>query len=507
MSNNATPPQPKSMSAEPPGQVPAVRVRPAGDGSVVGRGKWVLYWMTSQRRTRYNFALERAVDWARHLARPLVVVELLTGRGRWQSDRHHRFVLAGMSENAADLEGKAALYYPFVERESGESEALFRLLAEGACVAVVDDFPLPLPGDPSELLADAPVLCERVDSTGLLPLAAAERDYPTAYAFRRFLQGALPEHLLDEPKSNPLARVKLPVIRGLPAPIRRQYPPASKRLLAGGVSELARLPIDHGTAPVECPGGWRAARQTLDEFLDRKLAGYASDRNHPDADAASGLSPYLHHGHISVYEVFSRLARHEGWSPDRLGGRASGKREGWWGMSQAAEAFLDELVTWREVGYNFCRHRRDFDRYDSLPDWARTTLDEHTADHREYVYSLENFDRAATHDRLWNAAQWQLVREGRMHNYLRMLWGKKILEWTPDPREALGVMIELNNRYALDAPDPNSYSGILWVLGRYDRPWGPERPIFGKIRYMASANTARKLRLGEYLARYAPEDG
>jgi deoxyribodipyrimidine photo-lyase len=164
-------------------------------------------------------------------------------------------------------------------------------------------------------------------------------------------------------------------------------------------------------------------------------------------------------------------------------------------------------VTWRELGFQFCHHRKDHHRWESLPEWARATLDEHALDPREHVYSLADFEHAATHDPLWNAAQTQLVREGTIHNYLRMLWGKKILEWTENPRRAMEIMIELNNRFALDGRDPNSYSGIFWVLGRHDRPWGPERPIFGKVRYMTSANTARKVPVKAYLERYAPEGG
>ena len=152
----------------------------------------------------------------------------------------------------------------------------------------------------------------------------------------------------------------------------------------------------------------------------------------------------------------------------------------------------------------FCLHRDDYDRYVSLPNWARETLEAHRADQRPYLYTMAQFEAAATHDRLWNAAQNQLVRTGTLHNYLRMLWGKKILEWTTGPEEALEIMIELNNKYALDGRDPNSYSGIFWTLGRYDRAWGPVRPVFGKVRYMSSVNTARKVRLKEYLRRYAP---
>jgi deoxyribodipyrimidine photo-lyase len=174
-------------------------------------------------------------------------------------------------------------------------------------------------------------------------------------------------------------------------------------------------------------------------------------------------------------------------------------------MSAEAEAFLDQLITWRELGFNCCHMREDYDRYESLPAWARKTLAEHQGDARPHRYSLEEMEAARTYDPLWNAAQTQLVREGQMHNYLRMLWGKKILEGTSSSQEALRVMIELNNRYALDGRDPNSYSGIFWCLGRYDRPWGPERPIFGKVRYMSSANTARKLHVKEYLRKYSPE--
>jgi deoxyribodipyrimidine photo-lyase len=173
-------------------------------------------------------------------------------------------------------------------------------------------------------------------------------------------------------------------------------------------------------------------------------------------------------------------------------------------MSEGAEAFLDQLVTWRELGFNMCSKREDHDQFESLPPWAIKELHEHAGDRRPFLYSLEEFKAAKTHDELWNAAQRELLEQGWIHNYLRMLWGKKILEWSSSPREALGAMIELNNKYALDGRDPNSYSGIFWVLGRYDRPFGPSRPIFGKIRYMSSKSTARKLALADYLNRYGP---
>jgi deoxyribodipyrimidine photo-lyase len=248
----------------------------------------------------------------------------------------------------------------------------------------------------------------------------------------------------------------------------------------------------------------KAAARILRSFVEEKLPQYAAERNNPDADATSGLSPYLRWGHVSAHEVVKAVLDSVKWTPAKLAKRVTGRNRGWWGAGANAEAFLDELITWRDLGFNMTAKCDNYDTYESLPPWARTTLDKHAADRREYVYDLARFESASTHDPLWNAAQRQLVREGRMHNYLRMLWGKKILEWSSSPREALAIMTNLNNRYALDGRDPNSYSGIFWVLGRYDRPWGPERPVFGKVRYMSSENTARKVRVKEYLAKYGP---
>jgi deoxyribodipyrimidine photo-lyase len=271
-------------------------------------------------------------------------------------------------------------------------------------------------------------------------------------------------------------------------------------LLSGAAEALEPFPIDHDVSVAPWSGGMDAASEQLRSF---DIGRYAELRNEPEQDATSGLSPYLHFGHISTHEVMATVFEREGWSIDRLGWKTDGKRRGWWGMSEAAEAFVDELVTWRELGFHFCFHRDDYASYDSLPPWAKRTLDEHADDPRDELYSLEQFERAETSDPLWNAAQNQLVREGRIHNYLRMLWGKKILQWSATPQQALEVMVELNNKYALDGRDPNSYSGIFWVLGRFDRAWGPERSVFGKIRYMTSANTARKVSVKGYIARYA----
>jgi deoxyribodipyrimidine photo-lyase len=348
------------------------------------------------------------------------------------------------------------------------------------------------------------VRLEAVDSNWLLPLRVSGHAYPTAYAFRRFLQKNLPFHLREMPAADPLKPFGLPPAGPLPRAVTERWPAAPAD--AGG--RFAVPPAVSRTVPAGAlTGGSAAAATRWGGFLRAGLARYGEARNHPDDDAGSGLSPYLHFGHISAHRVVSELLAHEGWSAERLADRASGRRTGWWGVGAAAEGFLDQLVTWRELGFNRCAAGADYDRYESLPDWARATLARHERDPRPYLYDLATLEGAATHDPLWNAAQRQLAREGRLHNYLRMLWGKKILEWSASPAAALAAMIELNNRYALDGRDPNSYSGIFWCLGRYDRPWGPERPIFGTVRYMSSENTARKLRLNSYLRSYGPAAG
>jgi deoxyribodipyrimidine photo-lyase len=462
----------------------------------------VIYWMIASRRTRFNFAVQRAAEWSRHLGRPLLILEALRSGYPWASDRLHRFIIDGMSDTAAELEGRDVAYYPYVEPKQGGGSGLLEALAEDAAVVVTDDFPtFFLPKMVAAAAERLPILVEAVDSNGLLPMACADREFTTAYSFRRFLQKNILHHLADIPLEDPLAE-ELPPPSPIPAATTERWPVASDDLLTGGGEALSALPIDHSVPPVATRGGSLAANAALHRFLDHRLGRYQDERNRPEAEATSGLSPYLHFGHISAHEVFLEIMRRERWTPEDVVPPANGRRAGWWAVSDNAEAFLDQLVTWRELGFNVCHQRPDHDKWESLPDWAAKTLSAHARDTRDYLYSLCDFASAATHDPLWNAAQTQLLREGTIHNYLRMLWGKKILEWSSEPREALEVMIELNNRYALDGRDPNSYTGIFWVLGRHDRAWGPERPVFGTVRYMSSANTARKFPVKAYLERY-----
>lgn len=490
--------------------VPPSRISDCNTATVRADGDYVLYWMVAFRRTQWNFSLDRAVEWAQQLGKPLVVFEPLRIGYRWASERFHRFVLDGMADNASRLEQLAnpgLLYYPYVEPAQDADKGLLESLAQRACVVVTDDYPaFFLPRMLQSVAFQLPVRCEKVDSNGMFPIRSTENIFPTAFAFRAYLQRELRPHLDAFPQQNPLHGVDLPAIDALPDNITRRWPAASPTLLGAASGGLAALDIDHTVSVVETQGGTTAARQRLQRFLNERIADYATGANEPDTDTRSGLSSYLHFGHISAHELFHAVAASQDWTPAKLAPKGAGKREGWWGMSPGAEAWLDELITWRELGYNMAAHATDYDQFESLPEWAKKTLGKHARDPREHIYSLSEFAAAETHDPIWNAAQRQLLREGRIHNYLRMLWGKKILEWSATPQDALDVMIELNNRYALDGRDPNSYSGIFWCLGRYDRPWGPERPIFGTVRYMSSENTRKKLRLTSYLAQFAAEE-
>jgi deoxyribodipyrimidine photo-lyase len=484
--------------------VPEIRIRAVNDAPVRPDREWVVYWMTAIRRTRWSFALQRAADRARELGRPLLVLEALRCGYPYASDRIHRFVLEGMADNAKRLARRPVAHHAYVEPDHDAGKGLLAALGARACLVVTDDFPtFMLPRMTAAAGRRLDVRLEAVDGNGIVPIRAPGKAFSRAYDFRRHLQRSLREHLADVPVEDPLRR-SLPPAPPIPDEILSRWPAADLGELLGSSAALRSLPIDHDVTAAGTPGGEVAGRRRLREFLDRKLSRYAEDRNQPgeDRDASSGLSPYLHFGHVSSHEILFALADREDWTIDAVAPKATGSRSGWWGVSAEAEAFLDQLITWREVGFNGCLHRTASDPYETLPAWARRTLEEHEGDRRDPVYETETFEEAKTHDDLWNAAQRQLLGEGKIHNVLRMVWGKKILEWSPTPRDALATMFRLNDRYALDGRDPNSESGILWCLGKYDRAWGPERPIFGKVRYMSTRNTARKVDVKPYLARH-----
>lgn len=485
--------------------IPQSRLTAANDYPVRPDGRFVLHWMIAQRRLRWNFALQHAVDRAIELKVPLVVFEPLRVRYRWASDRLHRFIIEGMRDHAIAAKNLPVTYYPYVEPRPGAGTRLLHELAAQAALVVTDEYPcFFLPHLITAVKDRLPARLELVDSNGLLPLRAADKTYTVAHSYRRFMQRHILDSLCEMPQTDPLSNEALPRPNPIDADILRRWPAADidDLLDAGG---LGRIPIDHDVHPChETSGGTVAAESALNTFVDEHLGVYDQDRNHPDEKVTSGLSPYLHFGHMSAHQFVSEILEQEDWTPDKAASKPNGKNSGFFGISSNADAVLDQILTWREIGFNWAFQNPDtYDKYESLPNWAQATLEETRDDDRQFVYTLDQFEHARTHDELWNAAQREIVQTGRMHNYMRMLWGKKILHWSATPREALATMIHLNNKYGLDGRDPNSYCGILWVLGRTDRAWGPKRPIFGSVRYMTSDSTRRKLRLKAYLGRFA----
>ncbi|HEY2353116.1 MAG TPA: hypothetical protein VGH83_11430 [Candidatus Acidoferrum sp.] len=361
--------------------------------------------MIANRRLFHNFSLDRALEHCRELHKPLVVFEALRCGHPWASDRLHRFVIDGMADNASVCAGRRVLYYPYVEPAARAGQGLLEALAADACVVITDEFPcFFLPRMVSAAARKLAVRLEAVDSNGLLPLRSADHAFTRAFDFRRHLQKNLPTHLVDFPTADPLSSAGLPQSPLLPGAITERWPAASTALLESMNGSLGSLPINHHVKPTKTAGGHTAACARLQTFLKKGIRLYSEEHSDPELHSTSNLSPYLHFGHISSHEIFAAITRLEKWQPKKLALRANGAREGWWNMSASAENYLEQLVTWREVGYNFCAHRQDYDRYDSLPPWALKTLAKHLSDVRPSRYTLEEFEAASTHDPLWNAA-------------------------------------------------------------------------------------------------------
>lgn len=468
------------------------------------KGDYVLYWMIAHRRVEWNFGLQRAAWWSLLLQKPLLIFEPLRIGYKWASDRHHQWIIDGMKDQDLACQNAKVTYYPYVEPKEGAGKGLLKALSQKASVVITDEYPcFFLPRMVRRAAQVIECHMESVDSNGVLPLQKSDRTYTTAASFRRFLQKTI------LPQFQPLAfpcPAPLDFLTHLPSAdidtnLLQKWPMTDLNTFS-----VSTLEIDHSVCAIE-GGGRHHALKRLDDFIDSRLNRYHQDRNQVDACAASGLSAYIHFGQISVHEIIQRAFQSCNWDPSQVAPKVSGSRSGWWGASEAVESFIDEIITWRELGFVFNYHNPEtYDQYTSLPAWALKTLKEHEDDPRPVLYTLDRLDQAKTHDPIWNAAQRQLVQEGRIHNYLRMLWGKKIFEWSQTPQEALERLIHLNNRYALDGRDPNSYSGIFWCLGRFDRAWGPERPIFGKIRFMTSKSTKSKLKLKNYLIKYGPSE-
>ncbi len=473
------------------------RLRRLNDAKIAAGGDYVLYWMQLYRRLDHNHALDYALRCAVELGKPLVVYEGLRLDYPWASRRLHRFVLEGMRANAETAKDQGLNYWPYVETPSLPAKGLLRGLAARACLVITDDFPcFIVPGQSAALAGcvDLPVFA--VDSNSLVPLSLLGPAVGAAAHLRPRIHKAFAEAW----EHRAVAKPRLTV-----AASKRVKAPFDTWKAEDLGAFLNRLPLDASVPEVaSMPGGARAAKSRLKQFLKKRLPGYAEARSSPtapEAGHASGLSPYLHFGHISIEDVAAAALASTGeWTTGELRIHNRGKREGYFTDDADVNGFLDEALTWRDVGFNWHWGRRpdaaSLER--ALPGWALASLRAHAGDPRAHAYSLEQWEAGATHDPLWNAAQRELVATGTIHNYLRMLWGKKVIEWSRTPEEAYETLEHLNNKYALDGRDPNSYTGILWCFGLFDRPWAPERKVLGVLRYMSSDNTARKFKLGPY---------
>jgi len=472
------------------------RVRRANAAAVRSSGDYVLYWMQLYRRLTHNHALDRALHWAVELGQPLVIYEGLKLRYPWASRRLHQFILEGMHDNAATARKIGLNYWPFVETPRQSGRGLVRQLASRACVIVTDDFPcFIIPEQTAALAAKSEVAVEAVDGNCVLPLSLLGEPVTAAAHLRHRLHRGFAAAWEHRAAHKPR----------YPAVVLKHVEPSFALWSAPDLTAFIQgLPFEAMVPPVPGrTGGATAARKVLRAFLGKRLAGYAEERScpvAPDEGHGSGLSPYLHFGHISIEEIVERVLATEDWSPADIDPSCRGKREGFYDRNPDVNAFLDEALTWRDVGFHWHWHRRQDTATleQALPAWALTTLRRHASDRREQLYTLEDWEAGQTHDPLWNSAQRELVATGQIHNYLRMLWGKKVLEWSATPDEAYRTLVHLNNKYALDGRNPNSWTGILWCFGLFDRPWPPERPVLGTVRYMSSENTARKFRLADY---------
>ena len=459
------------------------------------KGQYILYWMTAQRRVEYNYALEYAVHMANTLHKPLIIFEPLRCDYQWANDRFHAFVIEGMHNNHADTLETNATYIPYVEKQAGTLHSVCATLVEQASMVVCDMYPCfflrSLPQKLANSLgAQFATKFVSIDGNGIFPISATPNEFTTAASFRRFLQKNIIPHLHRYPVEKPLSYLE-----------HKLEIPYSIKAMLPTIEELSTYPIDHSVPKAQMLGGRHTAKAKFQHFLHHNLPQYHLDRNNIEKDPSSGLSPYLHFGHISSLEIVKNILEKYQWTSKQASPKAHGSREGWWNTAPEVEAFLDQIITWRELGFVFCHHVQNYMDYETLPSWAKITLAEHAEDPRPTIYTLEELECSQTHDAIWNAAQNQLRQTGMMHNYLRMLWGKKILEWSPSPEKALEILIHLNNKYALDGRDPNSYSGIFWTLGRFDHAW-TERTIFGKIRYMTSDSTSKKMDVNAYVQQY-----
>jgi deoxyribodipyrimidine photo-lyase len=459
-----------------------LRIHATGEPAPRPGGEHVLYWMQSTFRARDNQALDFAVEQANALRVPLVVYHGLRHDYPWASDRLHTFILESVADLYRDFEAIGIQYGFYLERNGDDAESRRAAgqpsplvdLASRAALVVTDYFPTFIAPRQTRSLrrkVETPVVA--VDSATVVPVRFHDRQHSTAASFRPRLMRALPQFLRRSP--SPELQVRRPV--------DLQFDPTIPN---GNVAELvASCDIDHSVAPAPTiRGGPEAARRQLERFLETGLPRYADDRDDPNADVTSGLSPYLHFGNISPIEVVLRAQEA--------------------GPEEPVAKFRDEILTWRELAFNFTHFDPRHRKVEAIPEWARRELSAGESDARPALYGAEELEQARTAEPLWNAAQTAYVRDGWMPNPLRMLWGKSVIQWTRTAGEALEIIEHLNNKYSLDGRDPSSYLNFQWVFGKFDRPFY-RRPIYGTVRYMSLKAAAKKFDVRRIIERYSPE--
>ncbi|MCJ8501094.1 deoxyribodipyrimidine photo-lyase [Desulfatitalea alkaliphila] len=451
-----------------PHPIAPARIQVLNDQPLRG-GDFILYWMQQSQRAQDNHALTCAVAMANHCALPLLVVFGLTPDYPEANQRHYRFMLEGLREVRDDL-AKSGVRLAVV---IGHPPEVALNAAHKAAAVVCDRGYLRHQKQWRREVADqARCAVVQVESDVVVPvdLVSDKAEYAA-----RTIRPKIRRHLAGFLK--PVPTVALRRTGGVPR--------MSKALAPVSLDDLSPVPgVDERVVPADrfFVGGAREAEKRLQHFIRNGLAQYTAHGNQPQTDDVSHLSPYLHFGQISPLRVAMALTRR----------RASVALDG------QIDAFLEQLVVRRELACNFVHHTPDYDAYTCIPEWARRTLAAHRDDPRPYLYTPAQLENARTHDRYWNAAMQEMRGTGFMHNYMRMYWGKKILEWCPDPASAFATALMLNNRYFIDGRDPNSYAGVAWVFGVHDRAWA-ERPVFGKLRYMAAAGLERKCDIEGYV--------
>lgn len=444
------------------------RITPLNKHDISTGGRVVVYWMQADQRAADNWALIRAIELGNELGVP-VVVAFFVHKGMGNAYvRHYDFMLRGIAETARELRSSGI---GFVMRIGDPVAGVPEMAEELGAAAVVTDQSYIVWGRRvrAEVAARLSTRCEGVDAATIYPPATI---YPKAaygaYILRPKLHAVRERYITEFPKLIPAVPWE-----GEFTGVNDQDP--------GEI--VQQMDLDGSVGAVAVGSGSAAAIRQLELFMSRGFAAYDRLRNDPVADATSHLSAYLHFGQISsqriAYEVLNSADYEE--APD------------------AAEGFLDELITWRELAVNHVFYSKNYNNIDGIPAWAKKTLEMHAGDPREYIYSSVELEAAKTHDSLWNAAQQEMVNTGRMHGYMRMYWAKKILEWSQSAREAIGVAVYLNDKYFLDGRDANGYAGILWAIGGlHDRPWF-ERDVYGQVRYMSLGGAKGKFDVAAYI--------